>query len=208
MSCFILITATAPGHTDTTVRTISKNIPVEDAEWFFIDLAIGALEVEGTDGDEIKLHLKIKCEDRGSSKCRRAAEDLELDVIRRSDGVEVGIEHWPKLRNKGMSVHGYVEIPRHLVLEIEMGVGELDVFDMEDDVEIDVGVGEVTVETKKSVVRSVGLDAGVGEATLKVGREIIEGSGFIGHGLDWRDGPGRAHIEVNCGVGEINVYLD
>lgn len=199
---------TIPTQADTTVRTIKKDLPVEEAEWFFIDLPIGELEVKGTSGDKIQLHLKIKCEDRDNSRCRRAAEDLELDVNRHSDGIEIGIDHWPKFRNKGLSIHGYLEVPRQLVLEVELGVGEVNVIGMKDDVEIDLGVGEASIEMDESTVRSVSLDAGVGEATLRVGGRTIEGSGFIGHGLDWRDGPGRAHIEVDCGVGSIEVYLE
>ena len=193
---------------DTTVRTIQKDLPAEESEWLFIDLPIGELEVRGIDSDEIRLSLKIRCEDRGSSKCRRAAEDIELDVDRHSDGIEIGLDKWPKFRNKGMSLDGYLELPRELVLEVDIGVGEVNVSGMEDDVEIDLGVGEASIEMDESGVRSVSLDAGVGEATLRVGGRTIEGSGFIGHGLDWRDGPGRAHIEVDCGVGSVEVYLD
>ena len=193
---------------DTTVRTLTKEISAEDVEWIFIDLPIGELEVKGTSGSTVQLHLKVKCEDRDSKKCRRAAEDLDLDVDQYSDGIEIGIDYWPKFRNKGMSLECLLETPRHLVLEVELGVGEVDVYGMEDDIEIDVGVGEVSVEIDESAVRSVSLDAGVGDASLRVGGRTIEGSGFIGHGLDWRDGPGKAFIEIDCGVGSINVHLD
>ena len=195
-------------HAEATVRTIQKDLPAEESKWLFIELPIGDLKVIGIDGDEIRLSLKIQCEDRGRSKCRRAAEDIELDVDQHSDGIEIGIDRWPKFRNKGMSLDGYLEVPRQLVLEIDIGVGEVNVSGMEDDVEIDIGVGEASIEMDESVVRSVSLDAGVGEAILRVGGRTIEGSGFIGHGLDWRDGPGRAHIEVDCGVGSVDVYLE
>jgi hypothetical protein len=195
-------------NADTTVRTLTKELSAEDIEWVFIDLPIGSLEVKGTSGSTVQLHLKVKCEDRDNNKCRHAAEEIELDVNQHSDGIEIGIDHWPKLRNKGMSLDGLLEVPRQLVLEVELGVGEVAVSGMKDDIEIDCGVGEVSVEMEESDVRSVNLDAGVGEATLRVGGRTIEGSGFIGHGLDWRDGPGKAYIEIDCGVGSIDVYLD
>ena len=195
-------------NADTTVRTITKDLPVVEAEWLFIELPVGGLEIIGTDADSVHFSLRVKCEGESGSKCRRAAKDIELDVKRYSDGIEIEIDGWPKLRNKGMSLDGYLEIPRQLVLEVDLGVGEVDVSDMKDDVEIDIGVGEATVEMEESAVRSVSLDAGVGEATLRVGGRTIEGSGFIGHGLDWRDGPGRAHIEVDCGVASVEVYLE
>ncbi|UCE19112.1 MAG: hypothetical protein JSV84_01840 [Gemmatimonadota bacterium] len=193
---------------DTTVRTLTKELSVEEAEWVFIELPIGELEVKGSGGNVLSFHLKVKCEDRDSDKCRRAAEDIELEVDQHSDGIEIGIDHWPKFRNKGMSLEGFLEVPRQLVLEIDMGVGEVDISGMEDDIEIDIGVGEVSIEMNESEVRSVSLDAGVGDATLRVGGRTIEGSGFIGHGLDWREGSGKAYIEIDCGVGSIDVYLD
>ena len=204
----LIFTLTGFINADTTVRTLTKELSAEDVEWVFIDLPIGELEVKGTSGSSVQLHLKVKCEDRDNTKCRRAAEDLDLDVDQHSDDIEIGIDHWPKFRNKGMSLEGLLEIPRHLILEVELGVGEVDVYGMEDDIEIDVGVGEVSVEMEESEVRSVSLDTGVGEATLRLGGRTIEGSGFIGHGLDWRDGPGKAYIEIDCGVGSIEVYLD
>jgi hypothetical protein len=204
----ILFACTLSVQADTTVRTITKELPVEDAEWFFIELPIGELEVKGIDGDEVRFHLKIKCEEGDDSKYRRAAEDIELDVNRRSEGIEIGLDHWPKFRNKGMSLEGYLEVPRQLVFEADLGVGEIDIFGMEDDIKIDIGVGEVSIEMDESAVRSVSLDAGIGDATLRVGGRRVKGSGFIGHGLDWRDGQGRAHLEVDCGVGSVEVFLE
>ena len=200
--------STGPAFTDTTIRTLTDTLPVEEAEWVFINLPIGELEVIGTDDDDIDIHITLQCEDRRSKKCRNAAKDIELKIRRRFDGIEIELERWPKFRSKGMSVDGRFHIPRQLGVEIEMGVGEVDVSGLADDVEIDVGVGDVRVEMEESDVRSVNVDAGVGEAKLRVRGRTIEGSGFIGHGLDWREGPGRAHIEIDCGVGSIKVYLD
>jgi len=54
----------------------------------------------------------------------------------------------------------------------------------------------------------VKVDVGVGEVTLKVEGRVIEGSGLIGYGLDWSDGPGRACMEIGCDVGSIDVRLN
>jgi len=56
-------------------------------------------------------------------------------------------------------------------------------------------------------VASVRLDAGVGDATLRTSRGEQEGSGFIGHKVAWKEGPGKAAVKVDCGVGDAEVVL-
>lgn len=208
IAVIVVLALEVPAPAKTTVRTLTETVSAEEADWLFVELPVGRLEAIGTSGESVRIVIEVNCEDRRSARCRDVARDIELDVNRRSYGIEIEVDGWPKHRSKGLSLEGRLEVPRRLALEIEMGVGDVFVSDAEDDLEIDLGVGHASIEMPESAVRSENLDAGVGEVTLQVGGRNIEGSGFIGHGLNWRDGPGRAHLEINCGVGSIEVYLD
>ena len=49
---------------------------------------------------------------------------------------------------------------------------------------------------------------GIGEASLLVAGRAIEGSGWLGHTVRWREGTGPSRVAVNLGVGELAVRLD
>jgi hypothetical protein len=90
-----------------------------------------------------------------------------------------------------------------------MGVGELEVAGVDDDLSIDLGVGEVDVSVPEARFRSVDLDAGIGEASLRLPEGRYQGrrSFLIGSELDWHEGRGQAALVVDLGVGEVEVRL-
>ena len=65
-----------------------------------------------------------------------------------------------------------------------------------------------SIRGRQEHVRRVDLEVGVGEALLHLGDREIEGKGFIGRELKWAAGIGNAAVEVECGVGEVDVRLD
>jgi hypothetical protein len=79
---------------------------------------------------------------------------------------------------------------------------------MRDDLDVELGVGQVHVAMRQKDVRSVRLSSGVGDASLDVGARHMRSSGLIGHRLHWSEGPGHAEVEVEVGVGESSVELD
>jgi hypothetical protein len=191
---------------DVRVRTLEQDLPAAGVRAVSFHGPVGELDVEATGGDTVRIRIVFQC-DEDSSRCRNAAEDVELEVRRRGDLLHLELEDWPKIGSRGLSVEAEVEIPRDLALEIDWGVGEIDVDGMEGDLEVDLGVGEITVRTAEAAVSSVEMDVGVGEVELRVGGRSIEGDGFVGRSLRWSRGPGAADVELDSGVGEILVEL-
>lgn len=189
------------------VRTIEQDLPSDGIRSVSLHGPVGEVDVVASDDGPIRLRAVLECDDDGS-RCRDAAEDVELQVRQRGDLLHLEIDDWPKLGNRGLSVEVHLEVPRDRNLEIDWGVGEVDVDGIEADLEIDLGVGEVTVRAPERAIASVNIDTGVGEAELRVGGRSIDADGFIGQSLRWSGGTGEAHIEVDNGVGEIVVKLD
>lgn len=192
---------------DVTVRTLEEALDAGRFQSFGFQGSVGEVEVVGGDGDMLRATVELLCNREGDEACRRAAEEVDLRVRRRGDRVQLKIEDWPKLHNKRMSLRARLEVPRRLAVEVDMGVGEVTVRGTASHVEVDLGVGEIVIEVPEAAVRSIELDVGVGEAVLRTGERTIDGSGFVGSHLSWRDGPGRARIEADSGVGEIEVRL-
>jgi hypothetical protein len=196
-----------PAAADVTVRTLEHEADAGSHESVGFEGSVGEVTVVGVAGDTIRVEVEIRCERERDDACRRAAEDVDLRVRQRGGRIQLDIEDWPKLPNKRISLRARLEVPRRMALEVGMGVGEISVEGTESDVEVDVGVGEVSVTMRERDVRHIELDTGVGEALLRTGDRTIDRQGFVGSHLTWRDGPGDAQVEVDAGVGEIEVTL-
>ncbi|HLE85472.1 MAG TPA: hypothetical protein VJG13_14120 [Thermoanaerobaculia bacterium] len=199
--------APAAARAEVTVRTLNQETPAADVVSVGFHGQVGEIEVVGTSGGTVKLEVTLLCERERDRACREAAAKVDLEARRSGDRLQLVVEDWPKLRGGGLSFSGRLELPKHLAVEVDMGVGEVSVVGVEADIEVDTGVGEVSVEAQEALFRSVKMDTGVGEAELEVGDRTIQGSGFVGGHLSWRHGPGRGHIEIDSGVGEIRVVL-
>jgi len=199
--------AAPAARADVTVGTLHQDLPADGIRLVVFHGQVGELQVTGTSGDSVRLEVVLLCERERDENCREAAETVDLEARQRGDRLVLEVEDWPRIKGGSLSIRARLEVPRYRAVEVDMGVAEVTVSGVEADVEVDVGVGEVTVEGPEAAFGSVNLDAGVGETELEIGGRTVEGNGFVGGHLSWRDGPGRAHVEVDAGVGEIRVTL-
>jgi hypothetical protein len=201
------VLAGAPFATAETVRRFEERHPTDAIGGVALEAPVGELRITGADVDEVRIAVAVRCpEDR--DRCREAAERVRLAADSTGGQLALAVKGWPDHGDKGMKLALEVEMPRDLALAIELGVGEVEVAGLGDDIEIDLGVGETAVRLFERLVRAVKVDVGVGEARLTVGGHTIEGSGFLGRSIDWTRGHGRARVEVDCGVGEAVVTVE
>jgi hypothetical protein len=204
-----LLAAGLPAAADSEVlRTLNLNLSASGVDTLSLEVPVGETYVEGTDGDQVSLVVEVRCETPVKARCEQAARALELSSRNRDGRLRVEVDGWPKSKSSGLSLDVRVDMPRGLKLDAEQGVGEFETLGLVSDVSLDLGVGEARIRGRQENVRSVNLEVGVGEAMLHLGDRDIEGKGFIGRELDWRHGRGAAAVDVDCGVGEVDVQLD
>lgn len=197
-----------PASADEIVRSFRQQIPVGTADRVVLDFPVGEVLVEGGEGSQVDLDVKIAC-DRPTNRCEEAAKKLRLVYDNSGGNVKVEVKDWPKLSGtKGLRVIANVRMPRDLALTADLGVGELQVRGVQGSVQADLGVGEVDINLSKESFGNVSLDTGVGEASLVVAGRRYSSSGLVARELHWNKGTGSSDITVDCGVGEINVRLE
>ena len=197
----------APLAADEEVRSWTSSFDVENASSIDFELPVAEANFEGADVDEVTVHLVAEC-DRRDSTCRKIASEIEVQSRRRGGTLSLELEGWPRHGRKAPDLEIRVVLPRSSDLAIELGVGEINVDGIEGDIDIDSGVGEITVRVAESGVAKVSLDAGVGETSLRPRQAGAVESGFIGHDLRWSDGLGNSTVDIEVGVGEIDVILE
>ncbi len=171
-----------------------------------MDIPLGALEIEGTSGDRIEVEVRIECNFR-KFKCRDLAEDIDLVASTFVDEIALELDGLKKWRSLGMSFDIQVKAPARMELEVDLGVGRIDIQGFNNDITVDQGVGELKVTMAESRVSSVDIDAGLGEANLRYAGGRLAASGIFGNDLRWNEGNGAARVRLDLGVGEVELRL-
>ena len=205
----ILATTTAPLLGGAYTRELAEDISLGSGEPIHLRFMAGELQIVGTEGDLLRTRLKATCR-RAKPKCLRRLEQLRIVTRTYSQGVELEFVGITKRRAKGIEFEAVVEIPRSSPLDIKMGVGSLDIRDLEQDLAVDMWIGDVSVHMAESEVHSVLVDTGIGDAEI-----VVPGPGvdehrslLVGSESVWTQGKGSAHLDLDLQIGDISVWLD
>jgi hypothetical protein len=190
-----------------TVRTMKGQHSLESGQTLRLDIPVAEISIEGSNRDDILIETRIECE-HSSRKCRERAEDIRYDSRSSRNFLDLTLEGFPKNTNHGPTVEIRIVQPRYLPIEIDLGVGELEIFEVEADLRIDLGVGEVEISMPREAIASVEVEVGIGDAELHPRVDHVDRSGFLGSDLSWRGGSGDSEIVIEVGVGDVEIELE
>lgn len=202
-SCFIAASAEA-GSVE---RTFDLDRKAEGIARVVLEVGVGDVEVIAEEADRITAHVEVSTNKswRGSARARRLLEELELKSDVRGDELHLSITR------RDDDDHNFGEdwtlrLPPGVALEIQLGVGELRILDLAADIEAEVGVGDVRIEGVHAGFGDISASCGVGDVSLRTPEGREEGRGFIADSLD-AQGPGKARLDVEVGVGDVDIRL-
>ena len=91
-----------------------------------------------------------------------------------------------------------------------MGVADLDIRGVEQDLRVDLGVGQLDLRLPEANFGEAFVDVGVGKVRfLGAGAPRDDRRSFlIGSEVHWSDGEGKAELDIEVGVGEVKVRLE
>jgi hypothetical protein len=200
--CAMALSATASEN----VRTMSQEYSASGLSLVKIDVQVGEMNVAAYDGDAVQIEMIVSC--NGNDSCRDVAERMELSSSVSRGRLSLKTKKLPKHMSNSISVELNVKLPRNLAMKGHVGVGKLNVWGVDKDIAVDMGVGDVRLTGKRASVRSVSLDVDVGDAELSVPGENPMASGSIGKKLRWQGGKGNAGWKAHVGVGDARASLD
>lgn len=167
-----------------------------------IEHAVGDLEIVDSPGSTVEVIMTARCD---GWRC----DVDEIELVARTSGrtLLMEVDGYPRFGGD-VSVDLEIRMPAHLALEIERGVGSTEIRGITGDIEVEAGVGEIDIEADSAAFRTASAEAGVGEADVRVaGKRIRGSSSFIGGETSWREGQGSSRIELEVGVGSVDVRL-
>ena len=202
----VFIGLTASAHSKE-VRSFERTFDAREFERLFVEIPLGEVEIEGSNSNEIHVEVTVNCSGWRTSRCEEYAEDVDLVSSEWKDRIELEIDGLKKWKSIGLSFDIRMRAPAAMKLEVDVGVGEVEISGFTNDVSADLGVGELAVSMDESTVRSVDLETGLGEANLQYSEGEMEASGIFGNEVRWDEGPGTAAVKLEVGVGEIELRL-
>ena len=222
-----LVVLAAPVWAGST-RTLNGTVDATDLQTVRLDAGVGDVSVVAVDSlAEVILEVTLKPRRGGffssMKKAQREVDEAELrmDV---SKGV-LRLEIETESDDRHFEETWTIELPARLAVDLDLGVGDVEVRGLagtltvdagvgdvvaeavSGNVTIDVGVGDATVRAAAADYGSVEGSGGVGDAKLTVRGEKISSSGFVGKSAEWT-GQGEHVIDISMGVGDAEVILD
>jgi len=208
-------------------RILNGTVAADDLKRIALDAGVGDVDVIPSDDGSV--HYKVTLRPRRGgifSSMKRAERDvreaeLEADVA----GAELRLRIDSSSEDRRFEENWEVAMPAHLVFELDLGVGDVEIRGLSGGIEVDAGVGDLVIDTLAgpvSVDTGVGdvmvkgraaeygrveCSTGVGDASIRVRGASVSSDGFVGHSADW-SGDGRHEIQIDLGVGDAKVRLD
>ncbi len=218
-----ILTATAVvGRSGTDLPRFSESIhvigelpfivPVEPGEAVTIRFGIGELDIESWSSNEIRADLKVRCRPKLSDAlCEKYRSRLRLEPHQTDEGIEVRLVGLPKYKLRKLQLDGRVQVPRGSPLTVRVGVGEVNIRSDARNLQVDMGIGDLTVRVPAASVGTVQIATRIGDASVY----MVNGPAIathrrmlLGARVNWFDGTGEATISVGLKIGDAKVVLE
>jgi hypothetical protein len=160
----------------------------------FVHLRLGVGDVHVKRGDTAKISLHYTIKSRHEKNVKEASLDFDVK------GSDATIEfHAPTGGNTQFDVD--LEVPQNTNLDVHAKVGDVTVEDVEGDKDLNLGVGDIRVNSGRAGYRMVNASTGIGDVN---GDGYGETSGWLGKKLKYH-GDGKYELRARVGVGDINL---
>lgn len=181
-------------------KRISRTIDAASLVSVEIEAAVAEMGIEFYDGDEIELEIELESDGHWLAWRRGDVDHVELEVRTTENKVYLGI------RDRRVEQHWRVKLPAKLAVAIDVGVGEIELEDFSNNLEMEVGVGSVRVEINDTDYAMIRASAGVGDTALKgfPGQQVDNERSFMSSD-SYHYGDGDLEIEIEVGVGDVEV---
>jgi hypothetical protein len=182
-----------------TTKTITQAFDAAELERLELEISVAELDIEIVDGDVIELEVQLEAERRFFGLRSGSVDDVELVTHRSNSTLFLGIE------DKNAEQHWVMHIPRNLALAISVGVGEVDIDKLENDLTLEVGVGAVRVDVIESAFADIQLQTGIGDAVIRGLKYRADNERSFISADAYYEGQGEHHISIDLGVGDALV---
>jgi hypothetical protein len=183
-------------------KRIVENITLTEEQSLDIKFPVGSVEIEVVDSNQLEIEIELKHKSQGWNDWFNSDKDLtNIELKKEMHHGKIALE----IDDDDLNQKWFIKVPRTAAIDIDLGVGSVDIDELDNSVEIDVGVGSVMIETNTEDFKQIDLESGVGDTRI---------SGFSGNSNQKRtmvssssdySSSGQYRIDIEVGVGDIKV---
>lgn len=176
---------------------IQEELDIDPNSTLHINVPVGEFILDTHSSNSIDLNIEVSGKDNGWFS------NDDVSNAKLTTRVENG-HIYLEVDKEDTSQEWVIKVPTSVHLDLNMGVGEAKIENLRKDLNIDVGVGEVTVDLGNNDYARIDLDSGVGEVDLRGFKSVNHNKAMVSESAEWH-GSGEHEIEIDVGVGEIEV---
>ncbi|MBE0364353.1 hypothetical protein PULV_a2673 [Pseudoalteromonas ulvae UL12] len=180
-------------------KRISENLTMTEQQSLHINFPVGSLEIEVTDSNQLEVEIEIKPKKNGWFSSSQDLSNITLSKKVTDNRVKLEIDE------DDLQQEWTLRVPRSAAIDINLGVGSIEVNKLANSADIEVGVGSIRVDTVLNDFKRIDLDSGVGDTRVTgLVNEIKENRKMVSSEIQYR-GQGEFTLNLEVGVGDIRV---
>jgi len=181
-------------------KKISRTIDAALLGSLEIEASAAEMEIEIYAGDEIELEIELESDRNWFAWRRGDIDNVELEVRMSETSIYLGIS------DQNVEQHWRLKIPAKLAISMDVGVGEIELEGLSNNLKMEVGVGSIRVDVDDTDYARIHASVGVGETTIKgFSAQQVDNERSFMSSDSYYHGDGELEIDIEIGVGEVEV---
>lgn len=197
-SLSMLTLSTAVSASDEVERY--HEVSVADVNHVVLKNGVGSIYVEQGEGSELTIHAIFEGKRSGIMRRTKDVSDMDVAINERNGVLTISFSE------NNVEATWHVTLPTVAKLDVDLGVGLVDVKVGATAVNIDLGVGDAKVEGLLSEAGALSADVGVGSASIRGANDVKTQRAIVAETANGR-GDGEYPISIDIGVGDAGIRL-
>lgn len=187
-------------------QTLIWSEKLTDETVIHLDVSVGEVDIMPSDDQQIELEVELE-KKRGFLSWFKKKKDInpELDIRWKADHLYLSI----KGDHKNFQEDWRIYLPAVHLLNVEMGVGDLEIEGIAASIRADLGVGDASIRIARENAGQISAEVGVGDASIR-GKKmdgVRQSRAVVSAESSWR-GEGKQDVELEVGVGDANIRIN
>jgi hypothetical protein len=200
LSACLLATSAYAGSTSN--KMIEKTYEVDSFKAVDVDVHVGSIKIKPSPDDQIHLQIKIEPKDGFFNWFSESVDKIKLKDNSSKHALEL------ELTEGDYEEKWILQLPKNLNIELDIGVGDVNIKGISSNINVDNGVGHVKVVGNSKYFADIDLDAGVGDTRISADHGNTSNKrAVVSSSTTWQ-GSGEFSINIDVGVGNAEVFLD
>jgi len=183
-------------------KHFNKEVTLDGQQNLEFNVGVGEITIKPSSDGKVHVSVEVESKDGFLNWFSDDVSDADIEIDKSSTRMEFSVTEGD------YSETWTVYVPEVNSIDVNMGVGKVQISEINANFDVDNGVGEVEIEADASFYSDVEVDSGVGEAHIKSkGGKRFSKRDFVSSSQSWQ-GDGEFRISVDVGVGESRVVLN